>query len=396
MTTPAARRGRKPALVPSYRLHKACGQAIVTIRGRDFYLGPYGSDSSRQRYADVLTADAHRRPLDPFARSRSPSVGEVDAGPSVAVLCLAFLDYAEGYYVKNGRQTDEVDCYRSLIRLTRPLLGHRPAAELTAADLRLLRNQMIEADWARGFINRQVNRFRHLVKWGVGRDLVPPNVLGILQAVEPLRQGRSNARETRPRTAVPNESILAVKAVLRSNIAAALIDLQLQTAARPGELIGLTAGEVDRSGPIWLARLRSHKTQHFGKSRVLVFGLEAQQILRPFLDAALPDGRLFAIRRETYSRTIREACIRAGVPPFVPHELRHTAGTQILNRFGFEAARAMMGQSHPSMTLHYTSEMTKKAVETAAALGDAIGAERRTPSGSSCQGINGSVTKSGR
>ncbi len=35
---------------PSYRLHKASGRAIVTIRGRDHYLGKYGSPESHQKY----------------------------------------------------------------------------------------------------------------------------------------------------------------------------------------------------------------------------------------------------------------------------------------------------------------------------------------------------------
>ena len=35
---------------PSYRLHKASSQAIVTLNGEDVYLGPYGSKESRQKY----------------------------------------------------------------------------------------------------------------------------------------------------------------------------------------------------------------------------------------------------------------------------------------------------------------------------------------------------------
>ena len=35
---------------PSYRLHKASGRAIVTIHGRDHYLGKYGSPESHQKY----------------------------------------------------------------------------------------------------------------------------------------------------------------------------------------------------------------------------------------------------------------------------------------------------------------------------------------------------------
>ena len=36
--------------VPSYRLHKASGQAVVTLCGRDLYLGPHGSPESRSKY----------------------------------------------------------------------------------------------------------------------------------------------------------------------------------------------------------------------------------------------------------------------------------------------------------------------------------------------------------
>lgn len=147
------------------------------------------------------------------------------------------------------------------------------------------------------------------------------------------------------------------------------MQLQLLTATRPGELLGLTTGQIDRSGVVWTARLSSHKTEHFGKTRVLAFGTRAKAILQPYLQSDQPDQRLFAIRRDTYASIIRRACDRAGVPRFVPNELRNTAGTRILESHGFEAAWAMLGQSHPSMTLHYTSEMTATAVATAAVIG---------------------------
>jgi hypothetical protein len=35
---------------PSYRLHKPSGQAVVTLKGRDFYLGRHGSPESRAEY----------------------------------------------------------------------------------------------------------------------------------------------------------------------------------------------------------------------------------------------------------------------------------------------------------------------------------------------------------
>ena len=33
--------------LPAYRRHKASGRAVVTLNGKDFYLGPHGTVASR-------------------------------------------------------------------------------------------------------------------------------------------------------------------------------------------------------------------------------------------------------------------------------------------------------------------------------------------------------------
>ena len=40
--------------LPSYRLHKPSGQAVVTLGGRDVYLGPHNSRTSRAEYDRVV------------------------------------------------------------------------------------------------------------------------------------------------------------------------------------------------------------------------------------------------------------------------------------------------------------------------------------------------------
>lgn len=40
--------------VPSYRLHRGSGQAIVTISRRDFYLGRHNTPDSRRRYNRLI------------------------------------------------------------------------------------------------------------------------------------------------------------------------------------------------------------------------------------------------------------------------------------------------------------------------------------------------------
>jgi hypothetical protein len=53
--------------LPSYRRHKISGQAIVTLDGRDHYLGDFGSPASKAEYDRLIVAwlDRGRRPAAP-------------------------------------------------------------------------------------------------------------------------------------------------------------------------------------------------------------------------------------------------------------------------------------------------------------------------------------------
>ena len=53
--------------VPKYRRHRPTGQAVVTLGGRDFYLGKWRTKSSRNEYDRLIREwlDAGRRlPID--------------------------------------------------------------------------------------------------------------------------------------------------------------------------------------------------------------------------------------------------------------------------------------------------------------------------------------------
>jgi hypothetical protein len=70
---------RLNARTPKYRKHKASGQAVVTISGRDHYLGPWKSQTSISEYdrlvAEWLAAGRPvRMPLEAFG---SMSINEL-------------------------------------------------------------------------------------------------------------------------------------------------------------------------------------------------------------------------------------------------------------------------------------------------------------------------------
>ena len=46
---------RTPGIsVPKYCKHKASGQAVVSLNGRDCYLGPHGTKASKTEYDRVI------------------------------------------------------------------------------------------------------------------------------------------------------------------------------------------------------------------------------------------------------------------------------------------------------------------------------------------------------
>jgi len=85
--------------VPTYRLHLASGQAVVTLDGRDVYLGPFGSRESREAY--------DRQLAEWLAHSRwQPAANQPNGVSDLTIdeLFLQFWAHAEKYYVKNGHR----------------------------------------------------------------------------------------------------------------------------------------------------------------------------------------------------------------------------------------------------------------------------------------------------
>src|SRR6185437_3059935 len=93
---------RKPNVsVPSYRHHKPSGQAVVTLSGKDHYLGPWESESSKAEYKRVLSE---------WLAANKTGLVSADAITSITVaeLLVAYLAEAEVAYRKNGNPTSHL------------------------------------------------------------------------------------------------------------------------------------------------------------------------------------------------------------------------------------------------------------------------------------------------
>ena len=150
--------GRAKALCPSYSLHKSTNPARVRVEGRDIYLGPYNSPESRQRYAEILAQLTAGKAVSVPAVSRGAAAA--DPGVTVNELVAAFLQHADGHYVKDGKQTSEVHCLKSAVRPLVEMFGFTPADDFGPLKLSAVREQMVAAGWCRRGVNQGVKRIR--------------------------------------------------------------------------------------------------------------------------------------------------------------------------------------------------------------------------------------------
>ena len=388
--------------IPSYRRHRASGQAVVTLDGRDFYLGPHGTKVSRAEYDRVVGEwQANGR--------RLPRTDDRFGDITVNELALDYLRFAEGYYVKAGRSSGELHHIKGVIRVTRPLYGRTAVTDFTPLALRAVQEKLVAAGHARTYINGQVNRLRRMFKWGVSNDMVGPSVLTALQAVAPLKRGRTEAREPEPVKPVPEAHIEALQDHVPRPVFT-MIEAQRLTGMRPGEVVIMRTMDIeDTDAAVWVYRPCKHKTEHHDRHRTIYIGPQAQNVLRPWLRPELTAflfqpreavASVFAERSakrttplscgnrpgtnrkarpkrqpgdrytvDSYRRAIQRGCERAGIPAWHPHQLRHTAATKLRKQFGIEAARVVLGHRSAAITEVYAQLDRSQAAEIMAKIG---------------------------
>lgn len=264
---------------PSLRLHKPSGQAVVTVDGRDFYLGRFGSAESQVEY-DRLLAEW----LANGRRLAVPSVASSDI--TVNEMMEAYLAYADACYTKNGKPTKEPADIRYAIRPVRKLYGDTLARNFGPLALKTVRRALIESGLCLNEVNKRVGKIKRAFKWAVSEEIAPTSVYHGLQTVAGLRRGRAGVRESTPVRPAPDALVNAIRPHVARQVWA-MIELQRLTGMRPGEVCTMRTIDVDTSGRVWQYTPESHKTEHHGKRRVIYLGPQAQSVLGGWLGTDL-------------------------------------------------------------------------------------------------------------
>ena len=382
--------------VPKYRKHKASGQAVVTLSGRQFYLGPYGTRASHREYDRLVT--------EWLANGRTTcNKTDVLTFNEVAV---RFWRHAKGYYLKNGNPTSEQGEYRLSLKIARTLYGREPVNDFTPAQLKAVREKMLAEGWSRYTINRRIGRIVRVFKWAVAESLVPVETYQALTTVEGLKKGRCEAREAEPVRPVSVEDVEKTLPHLQRTVAD-MVRVAMLTGARPNELCIMRPVDIDREADVWLYTPSEHKTEHRGKERIIAIGPRAQAVLVGYLDRdetehVFDPGESERLRRieqrrnrqtkvqpsqqdrrkkrpkrkpgrryttSSFRRAIHRAAEEAGVEQWSPNQLRHLRATEVRSRFSLDHAQAVLGHATADTTQIYAELSREKAAVVAREIG---------------------------
>lgn len=260
---------------PSYRKHKASGQAIVSLSGQDHYLGPWRSKASRVEY-DRLIGEW-------LANGRRPLKANPADDVTIVELAAAYLDFATGYYRgPDGKPTRSIERVHTVVGILDRCYGETRAADFGPLALEAIQQRLVAEGKSRPYVNCLLDGIRRVFKWAVSKQLVSVVIYQALLTVPGLRKGRSDAREPAPIQPIADDVVDATLRYLPPVIAA-MVRFQRLTGCRPGEVCIIRPGDVDRSRDVWEYRPHQHKTEHLGRERVIFIGPQAQAVLTPYL-----------------------------------------------------------------------------------------------------------------
>ncbi len=353
----------------------------------------------------------------------------VDFDGKLSSLITLYLNWAKNYYRQPSMESDNIRWALS------PLLsycGEIKAKDFTPKQLKLYRDHVISTyDWCISTINRRITTIVKMFQWAVSEEFVNSYTWQSLQSVESLKSRYCDRRIRLIKKVMPIE-LDRVNLTLKhlSPTLQDMVNLQLLTAMRPGEMVKIRPENINRSGEIWLYTPKAtsedgqdHKTAHYGHDRTICIGPKAQAILTKYLRR--PTGTFcfqpeevvkshreerYAARRtiiscgnkpgsnrkgtqyfnpfysvEAYRKAIQRACNKAFPAPngiskedrkkwiqknqWSPHQLRHTMATEIRSQFNPDDARAVLGHTTLSATEIYAEMDLRKAINVAKSIG---------------------------
>lgn len=358
---------RRRQFPPKPHGHAASGQERVRYKGKDFYLGPIGSDEARREYARLLSLWTQGREAGPRPATTLLNVGEVWA---------AFWADATA-----SRDHREVRAFEAAFAVVLARYAELPADKFDSLALLEIQRDMA-SKWVRTVTNRQIVRVRTVFRWAEARRLIGKGSWEHLRTVPGLRKHDRGVTHPSPRRLATFKEVKTIALACSPSVCRALL-LQWYTGMRSIEVRLMRPADVQRAGPVWFYRPPAHKGawREEDAGRVVALGPRCQALLRGLLDGdqtryVFSPPKRGKVRRKpcydewTYAQHVHRAAVSVGLGHFRPYDCRHAAKQRFTRLFGLDGARAMLGQKSLGTTNQYGLQLdTETAARVAAKVG---------------------------
>lgn len=378
-------------LAPQMRVHKKTGHARCRVNGREYWFGRAGTTECAERYRAFLKrwAEANDAPAPP----PPPARGQVTVAGALGPYLAEIKGTATAGQLRTNSRWWRA---RSMAAEVEHLAGVRLAdfgPKIFAEWLERVAAKPItkageQVPRTRTHIRELATELLRVFEWAVREELIGPERLVALRTVK-LKGSAGRAPDVRK--PVADDAIEATLPYLPPAMAA-VVTICRHSAARPGEVLAMRPCDIDRRGDVWLYRPARHKTQRYGRERVVVLGPRCMAAISPWLNGVPDDAPCFtqeALKRARVGGTIKTrryrrsrpvtsddlrrcvaaACRSAGVESWTPYQLRHAGLTEFRQIGGLDAAQVAAGHSSASVTERYAGADLSKAIEAARRVG---------------------------
>jgi hypothetical protein len=141
----------KKSSVPAYRLHRASGQAVVTLNGVDHYLGRWNSPESKAEYDRLISEWL---------------IGGRRLAQSIDRMLVKKLVLGYDRHMRATASEAKLERIRAALKPVRQLYGNT-AAKFGPVAYKAVRSRMIEAGLCISTIRQRMGVIRRMVAWGV-------------------------------------------------------------------------------------------------------------------------------------------------------------------------------------------------------------------------------------
>lgn len=335
--------------IPTLRKHSTSDNALVRWEDKVYYLGVFGSVEAEENYR-LLCANITLHGV---------AIVEREVLLSIKKLATEFLNNLSKNFSPTSQEP--IPIRRSILQMVE-FQGEADATKYSPARLIELRQHWIERGLSVSTINKYHNYILQMFQWASIMDRLNATIWHGLKAVPKLKPLRSPAKDPKKVEPVDRKHVDAIQPFVSVTVWN-IIQMQLFTGMRSGEVLSMTLRQINNN--VYFPQ--QHKNKWRGHTRAVYLGPKARALLDGLTSGLDPDQKIFAgYTNESYGRAIKRACIKAGVPAWHPHQLRHLAGTEVRDKLGLDAAQAFLGHASAKTSEIYAKikdDLRKKSSE---------------------------------